>query len=249
MGRGLDVLAAIAARTRAGDGPCTVHDVASALDRDRSQVSRALKSLERQGLLTKDVSRRAFQLHWQVYADAQAITNRRLRTDGLTALERLAADTNLGCYLGILSAGSTVTIAESVPPSSRIVGSWIGRRYPAYCSDAGQALMWDADDHEVRAVFAGTEFTPRGPNTPRSVDDFLGRLNAARERGYSIIDEEAEPGLFSIAAPVRDFRGEVVAALQVVAPKVRLQPRVAQCAPALIEGARRLEDMIGAPTS
>jgi DNA-binding IclR family transcriptional regulator len=77
------------------------------------------------------------------------------------------------------------------------------------------------------------------------VEDFLSRLRAARERGYSIVDEEAEPGLYSLAVPIRDFKGDVVAALQVVGAKTRLQPRLEACAAALVSWGRWLESMLG----
>jgi DNA-binding IclR family transcriptional regulator len=84
-----------------------------------------------------------------------------------------------------------------------------------------------------------------GPNTPLDAEDFLSRLRAARARGYSIVDEEAEPGLYSLAVPIRDFKGDVVAALQVVGAKTRLQPRLEACATALVSWGRWLESMLG----
>ncbi len=240
MGRGMKVVFAVGARQQAGEPGATVADVASDLGRDRSQVSRGLKVAQQEDFLIRG-ERLAYALHWGLYADAQAITEQRLRTDGLSALEGLVAATNEGCFLGVLQGDSTVTIGERVPADSRMIGSWIGRPYPAYCSDAGQALLWDASEEEVRTVFADTEFVGHGPNTPASVDDFLGRLEQARARGYSVVDEEAEPGLYSIAVPVRDFRGEVVAALQVVGPKSRLEGRRSECAAAAVEWGRWLE--------
>jgi DNA-binding IclR family transcriptional regulator len=136
-------------------------------------------------------------------------------------------------------------VGESVPASSRLVGSWLGRPYPAYCSDAGQALLWETPDDDVRKIFAGVQFQQHGPNTPADVEDFLARLRDARVRGYSIVDEEAEPGLYSLAVPVRDFRGDVVAALQVVGLKGRLEPSRSRHAEALVRQGRWLEGMLG----
>ena len=125
-----------------------------------------------------------------------------------------------------------MTIGEHVPASSNMVGSWLGRPYPAYCSDAGQALLWEASDAEVRTVLLPAALSSAmAPTRPLDVEDFLARLRAARARGYSIVDEEAEPGLYSLAVPIRDFKGDVVAALQVVGPKTRLEPRREGSAP------------------
>ncbi|MEQ4725429.1 IclR family transcriptional regulator [Nonomuraea sp. B19D2] len=243
VARGLDALSELARLTTGGGhGPLpSVSDLARKLGRDRSQLSRSLGAMAAEHFVLRDDVSGGFAPHWRLYAVAQELTAHRLRTDGLTALEGMAAETGESCYLGLLVGDTTVTIAERVPPGSRQLGSWIGRPYPAYCSDCGQALLIDADHDEVAAVFARTEFVRHGPNTPTGLDDFLHRLELTRARGYSIIDEEAEPGLYSVAVPVRDFRDEVVAAVQVVGPKHRLAPRTQECVAAALRWGRYLE--------
>ncbi|MFJ6375981.1 IclR family transcriptional regulator [Pseudarthrobacter oxydans] len=244
MGRGILALFAVGARHAAGDPGGTVADIAADLGKDRSQVSRNLRGAEKEGFLQK-AGQRTYSLDWSVLTDAQLLTERRLQSDGATALDTLAAGTDEACFLGVLHGDSTVTIGESVPASSNLVGSWLGRPYPAYCSDAGQAVLWEASEAEVRTVFADVAFVRHGPNTPADVDDFLARREAARKRGYSIVDEEAEPGLYSMAVPVRDFKGDVVAALQIVGIKDRLGPRRKACADALVAQGAWLEQRLG----
>ncbi|MDQ0964373.1 IclR family pca regulon transcriptional regulator [Streptomyces sp. B4I13] len=242
--KGLDALASLARATDDGGrhGPAvTASELARRMDRDRSQLSRMLTAMTAEEFAVRDEVSGGFAPHWRLYATARDLTAHRLRTDGLTALEGMAAETGESCYLGVLAGDTTVTIAERVPPGSRQLGSWIGRPFPAYCSDCGQALLSDADDEEVAAVFARTEFVRHGPNTPTGLDDFLSRLEATRRRGYSIVDEEAEPLLYSVAVPVRDFSDEVVAAVQVVGPRRRLQPRTEECVTAALRWAGHLE--------
>ena len=220
MGRGLAVLDALATRT----GSATVTEIALAAGRERSQTSRVLTALSANGLAERD--QLGYRLSPLVYASAQALTARRLLTEGLTALEQLSASTGEACFLGELYGDSTVTIAEALPRGERLIASWVGRAYPAFCSDAGQAVLWDAEDDEISAVLARTDFTSGGPRAASDVAGFIARIRTAQDRGYSIVDEEAEPGLLSVAAPVRDFRGEVIAAMQIVGPRERLLPRV-----------------------
>ncbi len=244
MGRGIRAILAVGSRNAAGLPGGTVADIANDLGKDRSQVSRSLRSAQQEGFLDR-TGQRSYTLDWSIFTDAQQLTEQRLRIDGAAALERLAAATDEGCFLGVLSGDSTVTIGEQVPANSKLVGSWLGRPYPAYCSDAGQALLWEASDAEVRTLLANANFVRHGPNTPVDVEDFLARLRAARERGYCIVDEEAEPGLYSLAVPVRDFKGDVVAALQVVGPKARLEPQRESCAESLVSCGKWLESALG----
>ena len=247
MGRGFDVLSALAELMPGSPAGASVHEVAQALGRERSQVSRTLSALADQQLVVRSDDHR-YRLSWGWYAAAQDLTDRRLRSTGLEVLDELAATTGEACFLGVLRGDSTLTIVESVPAGSRMIGSWVGRAYPAFCSDAGQAVLWDATDDEVRTVFARTVFRSTGPNAPASVDDFLARLHRARERGYAIVDQEAEPGLYSVSAPVWDFRGEAVAGMQIVGERNALQPRTAELAGACVAAAESLSAALGAPS-
>ncbi|WP_115787730.1 IclR family transcriptional regulator [Arthrobacter silvisoli] len=244
MGRGIMAVLAAASRQAQGLPGGTVAEIAADLGKDRSQVSRSLRTAEQEGFLQR-TPYRTFTPDWSVMTDALVLTRRRLATDGAAALDALSRQTDEACYLGVLSGDSTVTIAESVPDSTELVGSWIGRPYPAYCSDAGQALLWEASDDEVRGIFSRVDFVRHGPNTPVDVADFLERLAAARSRGYSVVDEAAEPGLYSLAVPVRDFKGDVVAALQIVGPKSRLEPKQQMCAEALVDKGNWLQSRLG----
>ncbi|KHK98751.1 IclR family transcriptional regulator [Microbacterium mangrovi] len=246
MGRGLEVITCLADLMADRHGGASVQEIARTLGRERSQVSRTLSALAAQDLAEKDADGK-YRLSWGWYATAQELVDGRLRTVGLSIMDALAATVGEPCFLGVLAGDSTVTVVESIPSGSGMIGSWIGRAYPAFCSDAGQAVLWDASDDEVRAVFAQTEFRSQGPNAPRSVDDFLARLQRSRARGYAIVDQEAEPDLYSVSAPVWDFRAEVVAAVQIVGERASLEPRTAALAQVCVAAAAELSIALGAP--
>ncbi|GAA1638684.1 IclR family transcriptional regulator [Microbacterium flavum] len=244
MGRGLDVLSAVADLSAAQTAGVTVQEAAQALGRERSQVSRTLAALHEDGLLVREADGR-YRIAWGWYGSAQELVHRRLRTIGLAVLDDLSDATGETCFLGVLAGDTTVTVVESIPSASRMIGSWVGRAYPAFCSDAGRAVLWDADDDEVRAVFADTDFDAGGPRSPRDVDDFLLRLRESRDRGYAIVDEEAEPELYSVSAPVWDFRGEVVAGLQIVGQRSALAPRADALGARCVAAASTLSSALG----
>lgn len=240
------MLSALTALIDAGARP-SVGEIAASLDRERSQVSRTLTALAEAGLVERRADR-SFTLSWGWYARAQELTAQRMRSQGIAVLQELSAQIGEASFLGVLQGNATLTVLECIPAHSRMIGSWIGRAYPAYCSDAGRSTLWDASDDEVRAVFANTEFTPQGPNTPASVADLLSRLDADRARGYSIVDQEAEPGLYSVAAPVRDFRDEVIAAVQVVGTVDSAAGNSPRWGAACADAAARLSRALGAPS-
>ncbi|HLW60481.1 MAG TPA: IclR family transcriptional regulator C-terminal domain-containing protein [bacterium] len=99
----------------------------------------------------------------------------------------------------------------------------MGRRAPAHCTALGKVLLAHADPQLQTRVLAGRlkRYTPGtivDPPTLRRV------LQAVRERGYAVDDQEFEEGIRCVAAPVLDYTGRVVAALSVSAPAGRLGP-------------------------
>jgi DNA-binding IclR family transcriptional regulator len=71
------------------------------------------------------------------------------------------------------------------------------------------------------------------------------RLAVARAQGYALVDEEFEFGLVGAAAPVRDFRGQIVAALNVSAPKFRLGERLETAGKKVKRAADELSVLLG----
>jgi DNA-binding IclR family transcriptional regulator len=127
-----------------------------------------------------------------------------------------------GAHLSVREGPELLTLMSERPSWAIQAAPWVGHLAPLHCTSAGRALLFDHTDDEVRALLASADLAAGGPNAPRDLDDVLARLREARERGYAVVDEEFEPGCVAVAAPVRDFRGHVVAALNVTAPKFRL---------------------------
>ena len=94
-------------------------------------------------------------------------------------------------------------------------------------------------------LLAEVKLVPLGPNAPLTPEGFYSRIEAARKRGYALADEEFEPGLVAAAAPVRDFRGRIVAALNVSGPKFRLAGHLAEAGPAVAQAAGRVSAVLG----
>jgi DNA-binding IclR family transcriptional regulator len=97
----------------------------------------------------------------------------------------------------------------------------IGVRRPAYCTAVGRAIFAYAPAAVADRVLAGT----LARRTPRTVTDkaaLRAILAGVRERGYAIEDEECEPGIRCIAAPVRGADGAVAGAIGIAGPSQRL---------------------------
>ena len=98
-----------------------------------------------------------------------------------------------------------------------------GSRLPAYCASMGRVLLAWLHEPEAQALLERTELKALTPFTKVEIDPLMAELSIIRGQGYAINDQELELGLRSIAVPVFNHRGLVVAALNIGAPVAHIE--------------------------
>jgi DNA-binding IclR family transcriptional regulator len=136
-------------------------------------------------------------------------------------------------------------------PSPQPVGfmhSRPGAILPAYCTALGKTLLAYQPEADVSAWAAATMFEALTPHTVTCGSRLLSELRVIRERGYALDDQEHELGVRCIAAPIRNHRGEVVAAISVAGPEYRMPETLADSAMAgqVCASARAISRELGA---
>ena len=128
--RGLAVLRLFAQHPPQDPRGHTAAEVAALLGRERSQVSRILRSLETARFLRRDPASLRYSVAWELYARAQQITEARLRRDGRTALEGVAADTRLNQADGLhpTAEGVDVIVKNILPMVEALLGTLSAQR-------------------------------------------------------------------------------------------------------------------------
>jgi IclR family transcriptional regulator, acetate operon repressor len=197
--------------------PMTFTGLSAATGLAKSTTSRLLLALERNGLVRRDDHGRFLpgemfvSFAWRGGAEA-----------GLVAvaqpfLERLGKATGETVNLGVFSGGMVEQIAQV--DSTYFIGgtNWVGLSVPLHCSALGKILLAYGT-----AQLPAEKLERRTDKTITSEAALRAELAGVRARGYAITDEELEPGLIAVAAPVHGFDGAVVAALSVSAPATRM---------------------------
>ena len=105
--------------------------------------------------------------------------------------------------------------------------SRVGAILPAYCTGLGKAILAYLPEADVEAWAGHQKFPRLTPTTITAARALLKELRVIRGRGYAIDLEEREPGVCCVAAPIFNHRGEVVAAISVAGPRVRLPRELA----------------------
>jgi DNA-binding IclR family transcriptional regulator len=148
-----------------------------------------------------------------------------VRRAALPELDRLRNETRETVHLAVLDEMEVVYIEklEGLQPIG-LMGSRVGGRAPAYCTGVGKALLAGIPHDEVRRSFAGKRFRRYTPHTIMTLKELFTELAAVNARGYALDKEEHEAGVCCVAAPIRDMKGDVIAALSVSGPLDRLDP-------------------------
>jgi IclR family transcriptional regulator, KDG regulon repressor len=224
ISRDLSILRALGDDEAIAHGGLGVVRVAQIVGREKSQVSRALRALEECGLVERDPISREYRLGWQIFSLAARVADRRLLQEAQLVLRMLASEigeTAHLCRLAPSSDGESVVLTLlSVPPPHHAfrASGWEGRTVPARLTSAGRVMLIDETVSELTDRFRGTAVDASRPD----ITELAQSIAIAKRDGYATVDEEFEPGLVGASAPVRDFTGRIVAAINVSAPKVRV---------------------------
>jgi DNA-binding IclR family transcriptional regulator len=223
-----------------------VVELAALLGRPKSTVSRWLTGMEDAGFLERDADSSRYRLSLRLTAlgdvARQTTSLQRSARPTLRALaERTGETANLTVLVGLEAVN--IEVADSPRPVMHV--GWIGRRLPVHATAAGKVLMAHADRALLSAVVRrGLEqYTPA---TITSAKVFRTELARVRVHGYATVWAELESDLAAVAAPVRDHRGVVVAAIAIGGPVSRCPRReLAVIAVHVVEAGRELSAMLG----
>jgi DNA-binding IclR family transcriptional regulator len=212
----------------------------------KSTVHRLAVTLVSEGLLEQDRENGKYQLGIALFR-LGALVRRRMNVsnEARPYLYDLREKINESVHLAILDETEIMYVYNLEGTHAIRMRSDIGVRKPAYCTAEGQAILAFAHDDVIERVIAAG-LTARTPKTVTSPEKFLRELGAIRNRGCAVEDEESEIGMISIAAPIRDDSGEVVAAVGIAGPVTRLSKKsIAAVAPHVVATADQVSARLG----
>lgn len=216
IGRALAILGLL----REAKGGLALTEVSRSLSLHLSTTHRILRALVNAGYVTQNAEER-YRLGREAYLLGQA-AQRELGFDNvMPLLEDVAHRTGESANLVVRDGNEAVVVlrVESTQPLRFTQPT--GTRIPLHCTSTGKALLAFGPDpaKEVEALGELERFTP---DTITSRRDLLSDLEAARRRGYSTNLGERITGVCGVAAPVLGHGGELIAAVAIQGPDIRM---------------------------
>lgn len=234
VSRALDLLEAFSTK----EGELGVTELARKLGLHKNNVFRLLATLETRGYVEQDPKTERYRLGVKVYEVASVfLEHLDLRRQARPHLESLAAKSGETAYLAVLDRGATVYVemVESEQPVR--AAPRLSQRFPAVRTAAGQALLAGLERQRQEEAVAGQAEAAQ-------LRERLGRVVA---EGYAVDQEEREPGVVAVAAPIRNLERRVVGAVECDAPAFRWTPARlrAELVPLVLGAAREIEIGLG----
>jgi len=201
-------------------GRLAISDLAQRSGLSLGTVHRLLASLGSRGYVRQDQDRR-YALGTALLPLGDAAT-RLLGSWALPFLAQLAEQCGETANLAVLEDDHVIYVAQAPGRHRMRMFTEVGRRALPHSTAVGKVLLAWQDDEQVHRVLTRLGLPARTPNTITTMGAFREELAVVRERGWAVDDEEEEPGVRCLAAPVGPGSRALVA-VSVSAPASRLE--------------------------
>jgi IclR family transcriptional regulator, acetate operon repressor len=222
--------------------PIALSELASASGIPKSTASRLMTALERRGLVVQDGPRGRLRPGPAILRVAErGLLERNVVEMSRESLDALGEATGETINLAVAGRDGVEHVAQVESTHFVGVGQWLGRAVEYHCTANGKVFL--AFGRATMSAAPLQRYTPKTITDPAQLE---AELETVRRQGFATTVDELETGLAAVAAPVRGAGGDVVAALSISGPTLRMTPsRLRELEPVLIEEARSLERRLG----
>jgi DNA-binding IclR family transcriptional regulator len=217
-------------------------DLARRVGMPVSTVHRLLATLLSFGFVHFDADYRRYTLGLRLFElSHQVALVRGLSEVAGPVMQRIVQTTGETSLLSVLDGEEMVYVERFDSPHPIQVRGSIGRRDPLYCTAMGKSLLAFQPEDLRNSIVSRLHLKRLTPHTITNLDELRRELDRTHERGYSLADEEHEPGIRTVAVPVLDSRGRAAAALCITAPAFRVSlDELTHHVPVLQDAAREI---------
>ncbi len=227
--------------------PLSLAEVAARAGVDRAVARRMLMTLIELGLLAE--AERHYRLTPRVLRLGYSFLSQ-TGLDGLAQpfVAEVARRTGESCSVSVLDETDVVSVAHAPSPVHKLGFAFRpGTRWPAYAMASGRVLLASKPDPGLRALLGRMQRKAFTPRTLVKVEAIIAAVRQAGWKGFALVDGELEEGLMSVAVPVRNRNGDVIASLNSSSSAARTTARGFRDAvmPALLRASAEMSRILG----
>ena len=195
-----------------------LNDISRQTGLAKATAYRLLKTLERLEFTEKEYGTDKYKIGRNALHVGQGYITSGTRERIRNILREVTLETKLTATLSVLDGDSVLFIGVYEGPGRVRVMIQPGARFPAYASASGKVMLSGLKDSEILERFKGIKFTRLTQKTIPTPNRLLSDIAKVRQRGFGENDEENDEGVSALSVPIKNSKGEIEAAVNVVFP-------------------------------
>jgi IclR family transcriptional regulator, KDG regulon repressor len=200
-----------------------ITEISSSLGLNKSTVSRTMATLASEGFVFKDPETKKYRLGLSILTLSGVVNSTMdIYRESQPILSKLVESLGETAHISVLDHLDVIYLHKVECNHPVRFLTHIGRRNPPYCTSSGKVLLAFSGENIIHSVIE-KGLHKFSKNTITDPDLLHANLREVKKNGYASSVEELLDGVTSIAAPIYDYKGKVIAALSVVGPKQRFQ--------------------------
>lgn len=199
--------------------PMSLSDIARAMELSRSSAFRLVYTLRQMEFLKEAEQKNTFTLGARVLNLGFAYLNQQpITAIARSHLSALRDDVGISAHLSVLEDKDVLYLGSHQARSGFVSNMVTGTRQQAYASAIGWCLLGNLSDAELTEMYRGEAMDPVTEHTPTTAKALISRVAEVRTAGFIFSRGLRKPGGSSVAAPVRDNSGRIVACVNISGP-------------------------------
>lgn len=215
----------------------------------KTTVYRILTTLKKARVVSQNEEDKKYSLGLRLFELGSLVFGElKLRKIALPEMEELSKRSGETVHLGVLDGEEVVSIEKidsHFPLRSTV---YIGKRTPIYCTGIGKALLAFQAPDKIDLLLRKDKIKKYTANTITNIDELKEELKKGRKEGFVVDNMECHDGIRCVAAPIRNFEGNVVASISISGPSIRVtENKLPQLASMVKKVAEAISIKMGAP--
>ena len=212
-----------------------------------STIHRILDTLKYRGYVEQDPHTQKYQLGMKALELGMAKLHQMdLIREATPYLKELVKQCNETVHLGVLEAGEVLYLAKEESSQTIRMISYVGKRAPLHCTALGKVLLAHLSAEERKKILREKVLPRLTENTFTDKRELEKELDKVREQGFAFDREENEKDVRCVATPIRNYQGEVIAAISISSPVFRIDKNTQDnLKEALIETSEKISMRLG----
>lgn len=196
-------------------------EISKRLNLNKSTTYGLVRTMETYGFLSQNTDTGKYRLGMSMFRLGNNIEST-LRSLARISLGSLVQEFGETANLSVRVGDYNIFFEKLESPFSMRICTSPGQMFPLYLTAMGKCILAFLPEAEVRGILSRTTYVKYTPNSLMKDEEVLRELESIRVKGFSIDNEEREYGLTCVAAPVFNKKGDVIAALSVSGPTMRM---------------------------